>query len=61
MALITAYLAHTARRRAVSTTASAARSFFTGLKAFFRTTAEALSEAQELRRVMARKQPFIDT
>lgn len=61
MALLTAYLAYTARREASRKTASAARGIFSRAKAFFRTSGEAFAEAQQLRRVMARQQPFVDS
>jgi hypothetical protein len=61
MALLTAYLAYTARREASRKTASAARGLFGRAKALLRTSGEAFAEAQELRRVMARQQPFVDS
>ena len=60
MALVTAYLARTARRRAGHATASTARTAFGRLAAFVRAIQQALFEAQELRRVMTQKYPFTD-
>jgi hypothetical protein len=60
MALVTAYLARTAQRSAGRATASAARSFFSRIARFFRIAGEAVSEAQELRRSLTAKHPFID-
>ena len=60
MALLTAYLAHTARRKARRATVTAARTGLDRIGAFIRSTRQALSEAQELRRSMTEKYPFTD-
>jgi hypothetical protein len=60
MALLTAYLARTAQRHSRRTTVTATRSFFGRVAAYFRAAGSALSEAQELRRAMTRKYPFMD-
>jgi hypothetical protein len=60
MALVTAYLARTAQRRAGQSTASAGRTIFKQLTTLLRVTGQALSEAQELRRAMTQKYPFTD-
>ncbi len=59
MALLTAYLARTAQRNAVQAAVSPAGDVFARIATFVRAAAEALSQAQEMRRVMARKYPFM--
>jgi len=61
MALLTAYLAHTARRRAGRAIVSAARTSFRQLHVFLHAVRQALAEAQELRRTLSARHPFIDT
>jgi hypothetical protein len=60
MVLVSSYLALTARRRAVRATLSAARIVLRRTVALISASGQALSEAQEMRRVMTQKHPFID-
>jgi hypothetical protein len=56
MALVTAYLARTAQSGTGRTTLNV----FAHIVGFFRHIDRALSEAEEMRRVMARKYPHLD-
>ena len=60
MAFVTAYLAYQERRKARRGTMFTRRSPFRRLAALVRVTGEALSEAQDLRRTLTRKYPFMD-
>jgi hypothetical protein len=60
MALVTAYLAHNVRRNAGRVTVALARGSFGGLIGFLRAVRETLSEAQELRRALTHRFPFMD-
>jgi hypothetical protein len=60
MVLVSSYLALTARRPAVRATLSAARVALRRTVAVIAASGQALSEAQEMRRAMTQKHPFID-
>ena len=60
MALLTAYLARTAQGSAGRAITMAARTLFDRVTTFVRAVSIALSEAQEMRRVMTQRYPFID-
>jgi hypothetical protein len=60
MVLISSYLAVTAQRRAVRATLSGTRTVFGRLLALIGASGQALSDAQEMRRAMTQKYPFID-
>jgi hypothetical protein len=60
MVLVSTFLSLTARRRALRATISVAGTGIARLLALIAASGQALSDAQELRRVMTRKHPFMD-